>query len=548
MDPGDPQWYRDAVIYQVRLRSFKDSTADGIGDFRGLTSKLDYIESLGVSAIWLLPFYPSPLTDDGYDISDYMGVHPDCGTIDDFKGFVDEAHRRGLRVITEVVLNHTSDQHPWFGRARQAPPGSPLRDWYVWSDSPDKYVGVRIIFKDFEKSNWTWDPVAGAYFWHRFYSSQPDLNFDNPEVRAAVLEVVSFWLDLGVDGLRLDAVPYLFEREGTSCENLRETHDFLRELRRVVDQRHPGRMLLAEANMWPEDAVAYFGAGDECHMAFNFPIMPRLYLALATGDRAPVEWVLKWLPELPPGAQWATFLRNHDELTLEMVTPEERDFAWDFYCKDRRAVINLGIRRRLAPLLEGDRRKIELLNLLLLALPGTPVLYYGDEIGMGDNLALPDRHGVRTPMQWTSGKNAGFSEAEPFVLPLPVVATAPYSFVDVNVEAQQPYPPSLLNWTREALKIRQSHARLFGRGTMTLVDSPNQHILTFVREYEGRIVLVAANLSDAAQATECNLLPWSARVPVDLWTGERWRTGIGNWPYRFTFGPYGVFWLELSPT
>ncbi len=536
-------WYKDAIVYEVRLRSFADSDADGIGDFRGLIGKLDYIRRLGVSAVWILPFYPSPLHDDGYDIADYLGVHPDCGTLDDFRAFLDEAHRRGLKVITELVLNHTSDQHPWFQRARRAPPGSRERDWYVWNDTPDRYQGVRIIFGDFEPSNWTFDDVAGAYFWHRFYRTQPDLNFDSPDVRQALLEVVDFWLSMGVDGLRLDAVPYLFEREGTTCDNLPETHEYLRALRQHIDERFPGRMLLAEANLWPEEAVAYFGPrGDECQMAFNFPIMPRLYLALATGDRTPVSWILGRMPPLPPGAQWATFLRNHDELTLEMVTPEERKLMHDVYAADRRAILNLGIRRRLAPLLGGDRRKIELLTTLLLTLPGTPVLYYGDEIGMGDSFALPDRYGVRTPMQWTSERNAGFSMTEPA---LPVVSEPPFSYVDVNVAAQDPYPDSLLNWTRRALATRNGMAELFGRGGMTLVDHENAHVLAFLRDYAYRTVLVVASFAASPQGADLALAAYKGRVPTDIETGER-LPALDGGAYRVMLGPYGVYCLELT--
>ncbi|MCP1365169.1 maltose alpha-D-glucosyltransferase, partial [Halomonas sp. BBD48] len=447
----DPLWYKDAVIYQVHVKSFFDANDDGIGDFRGLIEKLDYIVSLGVNTIWILPFYPSPRRDDGYDIAEYANVSPDYGTLEDAQRFISEAHQRGLRVITELVINHTSDQHEWFQRARRAPPGSPERDFYVWSDTDQKYPGTRIIFLDTESSNWTWDPVAGAYFWHRFYSHQPDLNFDNPQVLDEVLKVMEYWLDMGVDGLRLDAIPYLVEREGTNNENLPETHDVLKKIRAVIDERYPDRMLLAEANQWPEDTRPYFGDGDECHMAFHFPLMPRMYMALAQEDRFPITDILRQTPEIPATCQWAIFLRNHDELTLEMVTDKERDYLWNHYAVDRRARINLGIRRRLAPLLERDRRRVELLNSLLLSMPGTPVLYYGDEIGMGDNIYLGDRDGVRTPMQWSMDRNGGFSRADPAKLVLPAIMDPLYSFQSVNVEAQTRDPHSLLNSMRRLL-------------------------------------------------------------------------------------------------
>ncbi|MCP1328133.1 maltose alpha-D-glucosyltransferase, partial [Halomonas sp. 707D4] len=461
----DPLWYKDAVIYQVHVKSFFDANDDGIGDFKGLIDKLDYIESLGVNTIWLLPFYPSPRRDDGYDIAQYIGVSPDYGTLADAQRFIDEAHVRGLRVLTELVINHTSDQHEWFQRARNAPPGSPERDFYVWSDTDLKYPGTRIIFLDTESSNWTWDPVAGAYYWHRFYSHQPDLNFDNPVVLEEILKVMAYWLDMGVDGLRLDAIPYLVEREGTNNENLPETHDVLKKIRAVIDERYPDRMLLAEANQWPEDTRPYFGDGDECHMAFHFPLMPRMYMALAQEDRFPITDILRQTPDIPPTCQWAIFLRNHDELTLEMVTDKERDYLWNHYAADRRARINLGIRRRLAPLLERDRRRIELLNSLLLSMPGTPVLYYGDEIGMGDNIYLGDRDGVRTPMQWSLDRNGGFSRADPASLVLPPVMDPLYGYQSVNVEAQTRDAHSLLNTMRRLLKVRGQH-RAFSRGSM----------------------------------------------------------------------------------
>src|SRR5579883_3297618 len=451
----DPLWYKDAIIYELHVRAFADSNGDGIGDFRGLMGKLDYLQDLGITALWLLPFYPSPLRDDGYDIADYTNVNPAYGTLADFQAFLKEAHRRGLRVITELVLNHTSDQHPWFQRARRAPAGSPERNFYVWTDDPNKYHEARIIFKDFEPSNWTWDPVAGAYFWHRFYSHQPDLNYDNPAVHQATFEVLDFWLGMGIDGLRLDAVPYLYEREGTNCENLPETHAYLKKLRRHIDEKFPNRMLLAEANQWPEDAVAYFGQGDECHMDFHFPLMPRLFMALRMEDRFPIIDILQQTPAIPESCQWALFLRNHDELTLEMVTDEDRDYMYRLYAQDPQARINLGIRRRLAPLLENHRGKIELLNALLLALPGTPVIYYGDEIGMGDNIYLGDRNGVRTPMQWNAERNAGFSRANPQRLYLPVIIDPEYHFEAVNVEAQQNNPHSLLWWMKRIIEQRK---------------------------------------------------------------------------------------------
>src|SRR4051812_24613530 len=459
----DPLWYKSAIIYEVPVRAFFDSNADGVGDFRGLTQKLDYIQDLGVTALWLLPFYPSPLKDDGYDIADYYSINPIYGTLGDFKAFMREAKRRGLRVITELVVNHTSDQHPWFQRSRRAPAGSRERDFYVWSDTPEKYKEARIIFKDFEPSNWTWDPVARAYFWHRFYSHQPDLNFDNPAVHREIMRIFEFWFDLGVDGFRLDAVPYLYEREGTSCENLPETHEYLKKLRAQLDTKYGDRMLLAEANQWPEEAVTYFGSGkgDECHMAFHFPLMPRLFMAVRMEDRVPLVDILEQTPPIPETSQWALFLRNHDELTLEMVTDEERDFMYRVYANDTKARINLGIRRRLAPLLGNDRKRIELLKLLLFSLPGTPVLYYGDEIGMGDNIFLGDRNGVRTPMQWSSDKNAGFSRASPHALYLPIILDPEYHFEAINVEAQRQNPNSLWWWMKRAIALRKRY-KIFG--------------------------------------------------------------------------------------
>ncbi len=543
-------WYKDAIIYEVHVRAFYDSNADGIGDFPGLISKLDYIQDLGVTAIWLLPFYPSPLKDDGYDIADYFDVHPAYGTLRDFKKFLREAHRRGLRVITELVLNHTSDQHPWFQRARRARPGSRWRDFYVWSDTPERYKEARIIFKDYEPSNWAWDPVARAYYWHRFFSHQPDLNYDNPEVRKAVFRVLDFWLELGVDGFRLDAVPYLFEREGTSCENLPETHAFLKELRRHVDERFGERMLLAEANQWPEDAVAYFGDGDECHMAFHFPLMPRLFMAIHMEDRFPIVDILNQTPPIPENCQWALFLRNHDELTLEMVTDEERDYMYRVYARDRHARVNLGIRRRLAPLLNNNRRRIELMNGLLFSLPGTPVIYYGDEIGMGDNFFLGDRNAVRTPMQWSADRNAGFSRANPQRLYLPVITDPEYHYEAVNVEAQEQNPQSLLWWMRRLTAIRKQF-RAFGRGTLRFVNPENRKVLAFVREWrdpDGRDerVLVVANLSRFVQYAELDLSAFGGLVPVEIF-GRTEFPPIGEGRYAVMLGPHAFYWFALEP-
>jgi maltose alpha-D-glucosyltransferase/alpha-amylase len=541
---ADPLWYRDAIIYEVRVRSFHDGNGDGIGDFKGLTEKLDYLEELGVDTLWLLPFYPSPLRDDGYDISHYTEVHPDMGSMEDFQGFLAEAHRRGLRVITELVLNHTSDAHAWFQRARAAPAGSVERDFYVWSESADKYAEARIIFKDFERSNWTWDPMAEAYYWHRFYSHQPDLNFDNPAVWTALLACVDYWLELGVDGLRLDAVPYLFEREGTTCENLPETLEFLRHLRRHVDASHPGRMLLAEANQWPEDSVRYLEGGDKCHMAFHFPVMPRMYLALHAEDRFPLVDILAQTPALPDTCQWALFLRNHDELTLEMVTDEERDYLYEAYAKEPKMRLNLGIRRRLAPLLENDRRKLELLNCLLFSLPGTPVLYYGDEIGMGENIHLEDRNGVRTPMQWSSDRNAGFSKANPQSLYLPVVVDPEYHFETLNVETQQRNPNSLLWWQKRLIALRKRY-RAFGRGTLEMLQPENHRILAFLREYGEERILVVINLSRFSQYTELDLSRFQGAVPVELF-GNTVFPPVGGGKYPFTPGPHMVLWFSLT--
>ncbi|MCZ8384685.1 maltose alpha-D-glucosyltransferase [Achromobacter xylosoxidans] len=540
----DGLWYKDAVVYQLHVKSFFDSNDDGVGDLPGLISKLDYIANLGVDTIWLLPFYPSPRRDDGYDIADYRGVHPDYGTVADVRKLIRAAHARGLRVITELVVNHTSDQHPWFQRARTSRPGSAARNFYVWSDNDKAYAGTRVIFCDTEKSNWTWDPVANAYFWHRFYSHQPDLNYDNPQVLKEVLAVMRHWLDMGVDGLRLDAVPYLVEREGTNNENLPETHQVLKRIRAVIDSEYPGRLLLAEANQWPEDAQEYFGNGDECHMSFHFPLMPRMYMAIAQEDRFPITDIIRQTPDIPATCQWAIFLRNHDELTLEMVTSRERDYLWSVYAADPRARINLGIRRRLAPLLERDRRRVELMNSLLLSMPGTPVLYYGDELGMGDNVHLGDRDGVRTPMQWSPDRNGGFSRADPERLPLPVLMGPLYGYEAVNVEAQQRDPHSLLNWTRRMLaQRRQTHA--FGRGTLRFIQAGNRKILAYLRQWRDTTILCVANLSNAAQPVELPLQAFDGRVPVEMLGGTPF-PAIGELPYLLTLPPYGFYWMDLS--
>jgi len=541
----DPLWYKDAVIYELHVRAFCDSNGDGIGDFPGLTSKLDYLQDLGVTAIWLLPFYPSPLRDDGYDIADYTNIHPNYGTLADFKVFIREAHRRGLRVITELVCNHTSDQHPWFQRARRAKPGTSARNFYVWSDTPDRYKDARIIFKDFETSNWTWDPVAQAYYWHRFYSHQPDLNFENPAVQRAVFKAMEFWLDLGVDGMRLDAIPYLYEAEGTNCENLPETHAFLKRLRKHMDEKYQGRMFLAEANQWPEDAVAYFGDGDECHMAFHFPVMPRLFMSVHLENRYPIIDIMRQTPPIPDNCQWAIFLRNHDELTLEMVTDEERDYMYRVYARDPQARINLGIRRRLAPLLGNHRRKIELMNGLLFSLPGTPVIYYGDEIGMGDNIYLGDRNGVRTPMQWSGDRNAGFSRANPQQLYLPVITDPEYHYETVNVETQSANQHSLLWWTKRLIALRKRYAA-FGRGTLEFLYPENRKVLCFLRKTEDQILLAVFNLSRFVQGVELDLSPYRGLMPVELF-GQVEFPPIGDQPYFLTLGPHSFYWFTLTP-
>ena len=544
IDRSDKAWYRDAVVYQLHIKAFFDANGDGVGDFEGLIAKLDYIRDLGVTAIWLLPFYPSPLRDDGYDIADYEDIHPTYGKLGDFKRLLRAAHERGLRVITELVINHTSDQHPWFQRARKAKPGSAARDYYVWSDTDQRYQGTRVIFLDTEKSNWTWDPVAEAYYWHRFYAHQPDLNFANPAVLKAITSAMHFWLEMGVDGLRLDAVPYLCERDGTNNENLPETHSILKRIRAEVDAHYSDRMLLAEANQWPEDTQEYFGSGDECHMAFHFPLMPRMYMAIAQEDRHPITDILRQTPEIPNGCQWAVFLRNHDELTLEMVTDQERDYLWNFYAADRRARLNLGIRRRLAPLLENDRRKVELMASLLLSMPGTPVVYYGDEIGMGDNIYLGDRDGVRTPMQWTPDRNGGFSRADPQRLYLPAIMDPTYGFAAVNVEAQQGNPSSLLNWTRRMVAVRQ-RSKVFGRGDYVFLHPRNRKVLAFLRRYEKETVLCVANLSRSAQAAEIDLAELRGRIPMEMLGGARF-PAIGEAPLMVTLAGYGFYWFELQ--
>jgi maltose alpha-D-glucosyltransferase/alpha-amylase len=541
---GDPLWYKDAIIYELHVRAFFDSNGDGMGDFRGLAEKLDYLEDLGVNTIWLLPFFPSPWRDDGYDISDFRTVHSAYGNLRDFQVFLKEAHRRGLRVLTELVLNHTSDQHTWFQRSRRAPPGSRWRDFYVWSDSPDKYSGTRIIFKDFEASNWTWDPIAKAYFWHRFYSHQPDLNFDNPLVQRAVFRTIDYWTEMGVDGFRLDAIPYLYEREGTSCENLPETHQFLRELRRHMDEHYPNRLFLAEANMWPEDAIAYFAQGNECHMAFHFPVMPRLFMALRLEDRFPIIEILRRTPPIPENCQWAMFLRNHDELTLEMVTDEERDYMYRVYAADQRSRINLGIRRRLAPLLDNDRPRIELMNAMLFSLPGTPVIYYGDEIGMGDNIYLGDRNGMRTPMQWSPDRNAGFSLANPQQLYLPVNIDPAYHYETINVEAQQTNRHSLLSWTKRLVALRKQY-KAFGRGTLDFLQTSNHKVLAFVRRYQDESILIVANLSRFAQPTSLSLAEFRDLTPVEM-LGRTEFPPISDAPYSLTLGPNSFFWFALE--
>ncbi|MEJ7929150.1 maltose alpha-D-glucosyltransferase [Ramlibacter sp. AN1015] len=540
----DPLWYRDAVIYQLNVKAFYDSNGDGMGDFKGVTAKLDYVKDLGVNTIWLMPFYPSPLRDDGYDIAAYEDVHPQYGTLADFREMLDEAHKRGLRVITELVINHTSADHPWFQAARRAPPGSPERDFYVWSDTDQKYQGTRIIFTDTEVSNWSWDPVAKAYYWHRFFSHQPDLNYDNPAVLEAVFKVMRFWLDMGVDGFRLDAIPYLVERDGTSNENLPETHSVIKKVRAAIDANYKNRFLLAEANMWPEDVREYFGDGDECHMAYHFPLMPRMYMSIAQEDRYPIVEIMQQTPEIPEGCQWAIFLRNHDELTLEMVTSRERDYMYSMYAADLRARINLGIRRRLAPLMENDPDKIKLMNGMLLSMPGSPIIYYGDELGMGDNVFVGDRNGVRTPMQWSPDRNAGFSRADPQRLYLQPIMDPMYGYEVINVESQGRSSSSLLNWTRRMLAVRAtSHA--FGRGRRTFLKPGNRKILAYLTEYEDDTLLCVFNLARAAQAVELDLSAFRGRVPVEM-LGRSTFPPIGELPYLLTLPSYGFYWFRLT--
>lgn len=543
-DKDNALWYKDAIIYEIPVKSFYDSNDDGIGDLKGLTKKLDYIKSLGATVIWLLPITDSPLRDDGYDIRDYYKIHQSYGSMNDFQTFLSEAHIRGIRVITEMVLNHTSDSHPWFVSARSSK-NSPFRDYYVWSDTVERYRETRIIFGDSEKSNWTWEPKTHQYYWHRFFYHQPDLNFDNPKVQEEMLNVVKFWFSLGVDGLRADAVPYLYEREGTSCENLPETHSFLKKLRAEVDTLFPGRMLLAEANQWPQDVLHYFGSEDEFHMAYHFPLMPRLFIAIAQGDRKPIVDILAQTPPIPGSCQWAIFLRNHDELTLEMVSDQERDYLWSYYASDQRMRLNIGIRRRLSPLMSNDRRKIDLMQSLLLTLPGTPILYYGDEIGMGDNIHLGDRNGVRTPMQWSSDRNGGFSLGDPSSLFSPPIQNPVYGFQVVNVEVQTRYPTSPLNTLRQMIAVRQS-VQVFGRGTMKVLSPKNRKIMAYIREFEGRVVLVLNNLSDSTESVTVDLAAYYGWTPVEMFSEVSFPK-ISRTPYHFAISPYGFFWLRLSP-
>jgi len=547
----DPLWYKDAILYEIHVRAFADSNGDGIGDFQGLISKLDYLQDLGVTCLWLLPFFPSPLRDDGYDISNYTSVHPSYGTVADFQEFLDKAHARNMQVMIELVINHSSDQHPWFQRARRAPKGSPERNMYVWSDTDKLFSGVRIIFTDTEKSNWTWDEVAQQYYWHRFFSHQPDLNFDNPQVMEEVLNAMRFWMDMGVDGLRLDAIPYLVERDGTSCENVPETHVLIKHIRAVMDAEYENRLILAEANMWPADVRPYFGDGDECQMAFHFPLMPRIYMALRQEDRLPITDIMAQTPPIPDNCQWGLFLRNHDELTLEMVTDDERDYMYMAYSADPRMRINVGIRRRLAPLVDNNRRRIELLNSLLLSFPGTPILYYGDEIGMGDNIYLGDRNGVRTPMQWNSDRNAGFSNAVPARLYLPVIMDPIWGYQAINVEAQQSDPSSLLHWTRNMIALRKLF-QVFGRGTLEFLAPENLKVLAYIRDYQSldsshsETILCVANLSRFAQPVALDLAKYAERQPVEM-LGYVAFPEITMQPYTLTLAPYSFFWLELQP-
>jgi maltose alpha-D-glucosyltransferase/alpha-amylase len=544
---ADDLWFKDAVFYEAPVRSFFDANGDGKGDFRGMAQKLDYLRDLGVDCIWITPMYPSPLRDDGYDIANFTAIHPDFGTVADFKLFLDAAHARGLKVIADLVMNHTSDQHPWFQEAR-ANPDSPKRDYYVWTDDPSRYSGARIIFTDTEPSNWTYDPVARKYYWHRFFAHQPDLNYDNPDVWREMFDVARFWLNLGLDGFRCDAVPYLYERDGTNCENLPETHAFLQALRRMIDTEYPGKITLAEANQWPEDVIYYFGTPEhpEFHMAFHFPVMPRLYMALRREDRAPIVDILRRTPEIPPHCQWATFLRNHDELTLEMVTLDERHYMWDEYAPEPRMRINLGIRRRLAPLLDNGRPEIELMNALVLSLPGSPCLYYGDEIGMGDNIWLRDRNGVRTPMQWSPDRNAGFSQASWSGLYAPVVSDSVYGYQTVNVESQRRTPTSLLNWMRRIISVRKQY-KAFGRGSLEFILPDNPHIMAYVRQYEAETILCVANLARSVQCVELNLSAFEGAWPADLFSGNRFPQ-ISGAPYVLTLPARGFFWFAIEMT
>jgi maltose alpha-D-glucosyltransferase/alpha-amylase len=539
---SDPNWFKSAVFYEINVRGFADGNDDGIGDFRGLTEKLDYLKWLGVDCIWLLPMYPSPLRDGGYDIADFYSIHPDYGSVEDFHAFVDGAHERGVRVIADLVMNHTSIDHPWFQDARSSP-DSPKRDWYVWSDTEDRYQDARIIFLDTENSNWTWDPKAGAYYWHRFFSHQPDLNYDNPDVQAEMLKVLEFWLDLGLDGFRLDAVPYLFERNGTNCENLPETHEYLKRLRKSVDDRYPDRVLLAEANQWPEDVVEYFGSGDECHMAFHFPLMPRIFMALRREDAMPIIEILERTPTIPDGTQWGLFLRNHDELTLEMVTDDERDYMYEEYAMDPLMKINLGIRRRLAPLLDNGRDEIEVVTAILFSLPGSPILYYGDEIGMGDNIYLGDRDGVRTPMQWTGDRNGGFSRADFARLYLPPLMDPVYGYQAVNVEAQLRTPHSLLRWVHRFVALRKSHP-VFGCGTYEALETSNPKVFAHLRQFDEEIVLCVHNLSRSAQAVELDLARFEGMRPEEMF-GQTLFPRIGELPYLLTLAGRGFYWFQL---
>jgi maltose alpha-D-glucosyltransferase / alpha-amylase len=544
MTPDDPLWFKSAIIYELHVRAFFDSNGDGKGDIQGLIAKLPYLQDLGINCLWLLPMYPSPLRDDGYDIADFYAIHPDYGTLEDFQRLVDAAHARGIRVLTELVVNHTSDQHPWFQEARTSPE-SPRRHWYVWSDTDQKYQGARIIFTDTERSNWTWDPVAKQYYWHRFFSHQPDLNYDNPEVQEEMLNVMRFWLRMGVDGFRCDAVPYLFEREGTNCENLPETHAFLKRLRATIDREFQGRVLLAEANQWPSDVRVYFGDGDEFHMGFHFPVMPRLFMSVRREERTPIVEIMQQTPEIPETCQWAVFLRNHDELTLEMVTDEDRDYMYREYAKDPRMKLNLGIRRRLAPLMDNGRRRLELLHSLLFCLPGTPVMYYGDEIGMGDNIFLGDRNGVRTPMQWTPDRNAGFSRADYARIYAPVIADTVYGYQALNVEAQEASPSSLLNWMREIVRVRKQHPA-FWMGKLQFVNPTNRKVMAFVRIVPEETLLCVCNLARGAQPAELDLSAWRGWTPVELFA-ETAFPPITDRPYQLALGAYGVYWFRLQP-